>query len=181
METIDATVYTLNGWGAGAVLKVTSARDKEADVYTARITLSFDAAMKGNMLTPYQEPSLIFPATQTQAKNISGSILEVTDRRTISGQVDVVYLNRGKEDGVAPGDRFTVYGEPNRETGVTRAIGEVHGQRFDLVDAAVHQQRVQRFVHVFEGVLFLYSIERPDDFALQAGALLAQLGEGGAK
>ena len=113
-------LFKING-----VLKVTSAKDKEADVYTARITLSFDAAMKGNMLVPYQEPNLIFPAAQTQAKNISGSILDVTDRRTISGQVDVVYLNKGKEDGVAPGDRFTVYGEPNRETGVTRAIGEV--------------------------------------------------------
>ena len=113
-------LFKING-----VLKVTSPKDKEADVYTARITLSFDAAMKGNLLAPYEEPSLIFPSTRTQAKDISGSILEVTDRRTISGQVDIVYLDKGKEDGVAPGDRFAVYGLPNRETGVSRVIGEV--------------------------------------------------------
>ncbi len=111
-------LYKVNG-----ILKVTGAR--ELGVYPARITLSFDSAIKGNMLAPYQEPALIYPARQQQEKNLSGRILEVPDRRSISGQVDIVYLDKGKEDGVDPGDQFTVMSAPNRETGVTRPIGEL--------------------------------------------------------
>ncbi len=111
-------LYKVNG-----ILKVTGA--KERGVYPARITLSFDSALKGNMLAPYQEPALIYPPKQQQEKNLSGRILEVPDRRSISGQVDIVYLDKGKEDGVDPGDQFTVMSAPNKETGVTRPIGEL--------------------------------------------------------
>lgn len=111
-------LYKVNG-----ILKVTGT--KESGVYLGRITLSFDSAMKGNMLAPYQEPTLIYPAKQQQEKNLSGQILEVPDRRTISGQMNIVYLDKGKEDGVDPGDRFTVMSVPNRETGATTPIGEL--------------------------------------------------------
>ena len=111
-------LYKVNG-----ILKVTGS--KEAGVYIARITLSFDSAIKGNMLAPYQEPTLIYPSRQQQEKNLSGQILEVPDRRTISGQLNIVYLDKGKEDGVDPGDRFTVMSLPNRETGATIPIGEL--------------------------------------------------------
>lgn len=111
-------LYKVNG-----ILKVTGA--KELGVYPARITLSFDSAIKGNMLAPYQEPALIYPAKQKQEKNLTGRILEVPDRRSVSGQVDIVYLDKGKEDGVEPGDRFTVMSLPDKATGVTRPIGEL--------------------------------------------------------
>ncbi len=111
-------LYKVNG-----VAKVTGT--KEDGLYTARITLSFDVAMKGNLLTPYEEPTLIYPSKQKQAKNLTGYILEVTDRRSINGQSDIVYLDKGKEDGVDPGDRFIVMSEPNPSTGVRHQIGEV--------------------------------------------------------
>jgi hypothetical protein len=111
-------LYKVNG-----VAKVTGA--KEDGVYTARITLSFDAAMRGNLLAPYEEPKPIYPSKQKQAKNLTGYILEVPDRKSISGQTDIVYLDKGKEDGVDPGDRFIVMSEPNPSTGVRRQIGEV--------------------------------------------------------
>jgi hypothetical protein len=112
-------LYKVNG-----VAKVTGT--KEQGIYTARITQSFDAAMRGNMLAPYQEPTPIYPSKQKQAaKNITGYILEVTDRKSISGQTDIVYLDKGKEDGVDPGDRFIVMSEPNPSTGVRHPVGEV--------------------------------------------------------
>jgi hypothetical protein len=111
-------LYKVNG-----IAKVTGA--KEDGVYTARITLSFDAAMRGNLLAPYEEPKLLYPSTQKQAKNLTGYILEVPDRKSISGQTDIVFLDKGKEDGVDPGDRFIVMSEPNPATGVRRQIGEV--------------------------------------------------------
>jgi len=106
------------------ILQIT-AKDPEAAVLTARITLSFDTIEQGNFLTPYQEPTLVFQSSQKKAKDISGYILEVTDRRSISGQSDFVYLDRGSEDGVDPGDRFMVYAEPEQRGFPKRVIGEV--------------------------------------------------------
>jgi len=111
-------LYKVNG-----IAKVTG--PKENDVYTARITLSFDAAMRGNMLAPYQEPAPLFPSREKQVKNLTGHILEVPDRKSISGQADIVYLDKGKEDGVDPGDQFVVMSEPNPSTGNRRQIGEI--------------------------------------------------------
>ena len=111
-------LYKVNG-----VLKVTGAKEK--GVYIARITLSFDAAVRGNMLAPYQEPTLTYPSKQKQTKNLSGHILEVTDQQSVVAQTYVVYLDKGKEDGVDPGDTFTVMSEPSPQTGVRRPIGEV--------------------------------------------------------
>ena len=111
-------LYKVNG-----IAKVTGT--KERGVYRARITQSFDAAMRGNMLVPYQEPTLIYPSKQKQAKNLTGYILEVTDRKSISGQSNIVYLDKGKEDGVDPGDRFIVMSAPNPSSGVRHPIGEL--------------------------------------------------------
>jgi hypothetical protein len=94
-------------------------------VLTARITLSFDAIEKGNMLTPYQEPVAIYPSSQKKAKDISGYILEVVDKRSINSQMDVVYLDLGAADGVEPGDRFLVYEEPNKQGFPRKMIGEL--------------------------------------------------------
>lgn len=106
------------------ILQIT-AKDPSADVLTARITLSFDSVGTGSLLTPYQEPVLIYQSNEKRAKDISGYILEVTDRRSISGQTDYVYLDKGSMDGVDPGDRFTVYAEPEKRGYPRKVIGEV--------------------------------------------------------
>ena len=101
------------------------AKDPAAKMLTARITLSFDAIEKGNMLTPYQEPMPIYNSSQKKSKDISGYILEVTDRRTINAQSDVVYLDKGNADGVEPGDGFLVYEEPAEKGFPKKVVGEV--------------------------------------------------------
>jgi hypothetical protein len=101
------------------------AKDPDAKMLTARITLSFDAIEKDNMLTPYQEPVPVYNSSQKKAKDISGYILEVTDRRTINAQTDVVYLDKGNADGVEPGDAFLVYEEPGKKGFPKKMIGEV--------------------------------------------------------
>ncbi len=101
------------------------AKDPAAKVLTARITLSFDAIEKDNMLTPYQEPVPVYNSSQKKAKDISGYILEVTDKRTINAQTDVVYLDKGNADGVEPGDGFIVYEEPDKKGFPKKMVGEV--------------------------------------------------------
>ncbi len=108
------------------VLGVLQLTEKGAPgVYAGRITISFDAAQKGSMLTPYQEPALIYDnVTQGKAKDISGYILEVVDTRTINAQTDIVYLDKGSAEGVEPGDRFVVYAEPQKRIYPKPMIGE---------------------------------------------------------
>jgi hypothetical protein len=105
------------------ILQIT-AKDSP-NVLTARIVSSFDAIERGNLLTPYQEPTLLYPASEKKAKNISGSIIEVADQRTILGQADYVYLDKGAADGVEAGDSFTVYAAHNEPGVPRRMIGEV--------------------------------------------------------
>jgi len=106
------------------ILEITK-NDPSTDILTARITLSFDSAAKDDMLLPYQEPALVYPQTARKTKDITGYILEVTNQHTISGQTEFVYLDKGKQDGVEAGDRFTVY-EVSRDRDLPlRKIGEV--------------------------------------------------------
>jgi hypothetical protein len=106
------------------ILQIT-AKDPSADVLTARITLSFSEIPVGSLLTPYQEPMLVYQPAEKRSKDISGYIIEVTDSRTINGQLDVVYLDKGRADGVDPGDRFLVYREPDERGFPKKLIGEV--------------------------------------------------------
>lgn len=91
------------------ILKVTEI--KEDGPHIARITRSFDAAEPGSLLTPYQQPEPLYETSEQRQKDIGGYILEVTDRRSINAQVDIVYLDKGKIDGVEPGDWFSVIAE----------------------------------------------------------------------
>ncbi|HSQ77951.1 MAG TPA: LysM peptidoglycan-binding domain-containing protein [Nitrospirota bacterium] len=92
--------------------------------YAARITISFNFAEIGNMLTPYQEPTLIYNTAQAKPKDISGYILEVMDGRTINAQTDIVYLDKGSDDGVDAGDRFVIYAKPQKKKYPKEVIGE---------------------------------------------------------
>jgi hypothetical protein len=105
------------------ILQIT-AKDPAVKVLTARITISFDEIELGNMLSPFIEPSPIYQSTQKKAKDISGYILEVTDRRSINAQSDVVYLDKGIADGVEPGDSFLVYEQPDKKGFPRKMIGE---------------------------------------------------------
>lgn len=108
------------------VLGILQITDKEMpEALTARITLSFDAIEKNNLLTPYQEPVLLYQPPEKRAKDITGYILEVTDRRSINAQTDIVYLDKGSLDGVDAGDRFIVYAGQEDRGFPRKKIGEV--------------------------------------------------------
>jgi hypothetical protein len=106
------------------ILQITAKKDAASGMYSARITLSFDVSGKGTMLMPYQEPAPIYDTPQTKTKDISGYILEVMDGRTVNGQLDIVYLDKGSADGVEPGDRFIVYTGQGKVTYPRSLVGE---------------------------------------------------------
>jgi LysM repeat protein len=95
-------------------------------VFSARITLSFDAAGTGDLLAPYQEPTLVYPAPRPEnaVQDITGYILEVLDGRTINAQTDIIYLDKGSADGVEPGDQFTIYTNATNASYPRNVLGE---------------------------------------------------------
>ncbi|OGW41624.1 MAG: hypothetical protein A2010_14895 [Nitrospirae bacterium GWD2_57_9] len=127
----DKVRHPVTGARYGYVIKVygilqITAKDKH-DIYTARITYSFDAGIPGKMkLMPYQEPVLLYNDTIAKDKDLAGRILAVSEEKTLNGQIDVVYLDKGSADGVEPGDRFLVYRrQPARSKEPRKMIGEM--------------------------------------------------------
>lgn len=131
-ETLKKVKHPVTGDNFGRLIKVlgilqVTARDSP-EALTARITISFDAIEMGSLITPYQEPSLVYEPSEKQQKDITGYILEVVDGRTVNAQLDVVYLDKGSLDGINPGDRFNVYIEQEGKSGFDlprKVIGEI--------------------------------------------------------
>jgi len=128
-QPLKKVKHPITGKEFGRLIKVfgiVKIVDKDSpDTLTGRITLSFDALEPGSLVTPYQEPVLVYDAAQKKTKDISGYILEVMDNRSVSSQTDIVYLDKGSLDGVDAGDRFSVYADANAKIFARRVIGEL--------------------------------------------------------
>lgn len=105
------------------VLQVTA--KEPSGIVSGKVTISFDYIEKGDLVGPYVEPSLVHAPTEPRTKDLAGYILAVRDTRTLNGQFDFVYLDKGAADGVEQGDRFTVYLEPEKRGFPNKIIGEV--------------------------------------------------------
>ena len=104
------------------IAKVTETR--ENGNHTAHITLSFDSVEPGDLLMPYQEPELIYPSKEKRTKDLSGYVLETRDYRRINAQFNVIYLDKGKVDGVDPGDFFTIVTDGGSGSGTIKKIAK---------------------------------------------------------
>ncbi|MBI2877453.1 MAG: hypothetical protein HYY20_11275 [Candidatus Tectomicrobia bacterium] len=66
---------------------------------------------KGDRIAPFEEIEVpqVDLLKIPEAKEIQGVIVALKDDKQFAGHSDIVYLDRGGEDGVTPGDVFTVY------------------------------------------------------------------------
>ena len=99
----------------------------DQDLATVTIERSYDSIAPGDramrfVLPPRDPPSL----PGRMLPDSPGVIVDVQDRRTLIGQRNVVYVDWGREDGLAVGDRLEVYrvmpGLPNRMVGELKVI-----------------------------------------------------------
>ncbi|MBI3811060.1 MAG: LysM peptidoglycan-binding domain-containing protein [Nitrospirae bacterium] len=78
---------------------------------SAMVLTSYDSIQKGDSLMPAQDQDaasdLAAPAASSN-NPLQGFIVEVKENRVSQSQFDVVYLDRGLQDGVRSGDRFTI-------------------------------------------------------------------------
>jgi len=98
------------------VLGMVRVIDVAEDVATARIVRSLAPMERGNAISFIE--SFVPLSTEKGLAPEEGSeamIVEVRDDRRNNAQHDVVYIDRGKEGGVARGDRFIVVHEGKRK------------------------------------------------------------------
>lgn len=94
------------------VLEITEPGDK---VSSARVVKAYDAIRVGHLLMPYkkfEDQTSAFPQTD---KSIEGYVIASKGDEIGIAEDDIVYIDKGWEDRVRPGDRFEVYTTPQKE------------------------------------------------------------------
>ncbi|VAX27904.1 hypothetical protein MNBD_NITROSPIRAE02-702 [hydrothermal vent metagenome] len=96
---------------------------QEAGYTKARVIKSFIEIQKGDPIDNYYSIES-FPLVKGTSPAVSGTVVAARDLRLISGNYDIVYIDRGSADGVVPGDIFTLVSaeKPNRPIGKIQVI-----------------------------------------------------------
>jgi nucleoid-associated protein YgaU len=78
-----------------------------------RILRAFDAMQPGDAVKPFEAPQPVLTNARhpTQTRTIKGILVATKDDKVATGPGDIVYLNKGKQHGVAIGDRFHILQE----------------------------------------------------------------------
>ena len=75
----------------------------------AKITKSYDLVQEGDLLGPLAAP--LAPLTvKDQTAAVNATVVAIEFNRLLAAQKDIVYLDAGAEQGLAPGDRLRVSG-----------------------------------------------------------------------
>jgi LysM domain len=82
----------------------------EAEQVLARVVAQFDRVHDGQLampLEPFRDPGQVRPTPV--AKGMTGKLLEARDVHPIAGAQQYFFIDKGRADGVTPGDVFEVY------------------------------------------------------------------------
>jgi len=114
------------------ILKITSLQE---NLSTARIIKAYNPIMVGDMVRAYHPQPLIGPNNlSTEDKSIQGVIVQNTLGKSNLGVRDMVYLDVGAENSVAPGDRFIIYraGPPPQVSAKDAALSGIQAKDFPV-------------------------------------------------
>ena len=79
---------------------------KESGETKIKIPASFSDILVGDLLADYYDMEPPYLLEKPRTPDISGYIVAAKHRRKINGQMDLVYLDKGKRDGLEVGDIF---------------------------------------------------------------------------
>lgn len=98
---------------------------REDGLSTGRVIQAYREIERGNLMLP--EMDLAFTVTRTpNAKNMEGRIIDTIDTTSQLAEQQYVIINRGAEDGVVPGNSFSIF---EQREGLNRLpIGESNTQ-----------------------------------------------------
>ncbi len=87
----------------------------------AKITKSFEDVQIGDGLLPYQEMEPPLVTDMIRTPDIQGYIVESHTTSQLTGEGEIVFLDKGQDDGIEVGDVFYAFSEPP----VKRPIGKI--------------------------------------------------------
>lgn len=103
------------GGNSGYLIEITGIIEitgEESGNVKARITKSYQEVVAeetyGNMLMEYYEVEPPVKTDTPRTPAIDGFVVETRDHRVLNAQGDVLYLDKGTNDGVLTGDQFTI-------------------------------------------------------------------------
>lgn len=103
------------------ILEVVGMDGKDKNVPKAKVLTSFEDIQNGDGLMPYREIEAPVVPDVVRAPDIRGYIVESYMNTKMVGQNDIIYLDKGDNDGLQIGDVFSVFSE----TPVERTIGKL--------------------------------------------------------
>jgi len=90
------------------VLGIVEVDKLEADFFKAKVVKSFRHMELNDFILPYMVRSSKLPITDS-VKDLVGKILISEDHQRIIGDFTVAFIDKGKEDDVAPGQIYNIY------------------------------------------------------------------------
>lgn len=97
------------------VIEITEPGDK---VSHARVVTAYEDLGTGDLLTPYQKLEDQTSKSSNTDKSIEGYIVATKGDKIAIGYDDIIYIDKGWDDMVRPGDHFEVYSIPNIEENI---------------------------------------------------------------
>jgi len=120
-------------------IEITGVQGRDA---AGRIIKSYTYSSQGDQIQPGRSSAPPAEVAKAVAPDLSGYIIESHEGRMLNAEYNIVYLDKGAEDGVIPGTTFYVIGEERHDI-----VGEV---RVISVQAATSTALVIKSVEPFE-------------------------------
>lgn len=70
----------------------------------AVVLSAYERIGRGDALLKYEEPVMIAAAGAPREPSVSGYVMAIKNMRTLGGQFDILYLDKGRADGLQPAD-----------------------------------------------------------------------------
>ena len=120
------------------VLEVTEVGDTTS---YANVLMAYDEINLGAFLTPYQE--VVEPLSANSGKNFMEGYIVATKLDKIGVAItDIVYIDKGWEDGVHAGDVFEVYHIPEIEKKTWYQIGSIGLEKTHLLPDVLGELKI---------------------------------------
>ncbi len=126
VRSLGVIKHPSTGKVLGKLIEVTGVVEvtgQEAGYTKAKVIKSFIEIQTGDPIDNYY-PVESFPLVKGKSPAVSGTVVASRDLRLLSGNYDIVYIDRGSVDGVVPGSVFTLISDekPNRPIGKIQVI-----------------------------------------------------------
>ncbi len=126
IRSLGEITHPVTGKSLGYLVEVTGVIEvtgREAGHVKVKVLDSFVEIQTGDPIERYYHLDP-FPLVKTAAPAVKGTVVASRDLRLINGNYDIVFIDRGSEDGVKPGNVFTILSreEPSRPIGKIQVI-----------------------------------------------------------